>query len=139
MVLQERWSGSSLLSSCLGSSCELAAPLEALDTAAAPRCALDPDVGGVAVGADVDNDLAPRRTRRESVPTRCAADGRRREPGMDMLQRDSSFVFAVAQNQQTEVRRQHPHIKLNAYRPVLIPSTEHEERAQTAEMHYRKR
>jgi hypothetical protein len=44
---------------------------------------------------------------------------------MDMLQRDSSFVFAVARNQQTEVRRQHPHTKLNAYRPVLIPSTEH--------------
>jgi hypothetical protein len=53
---------------------------------------------------------------------------------MDMLQRDSSFVFAVAQNQQTEVRRQDPHVKLNAYRPVLIPSTEHEERARTAEI-----
>jgi pterin-4a-carbinolamine dehydratase len=53
---------------------------------------------------------------------------------MDMLQRDSSFVFAVAQNQQTEVRRHHPRIKLNAYRTVLIPSTEHEERAQTAEI-----
>ena len=54
---------------------------------------------------------------------------------MDMLQRDSSFMFAVAQNQQTQVRRQHPRMNLNAYRPVLIPSSEHEERVQqTAEI-----
>jgi hypothetical protein len=65
----------------------------------------------VAVGADVHDDLAPRRTGRESVSARHTADDRRREPGMDMLQRDSSFVFAVAQNQQTEVRWQHPRMK----------------------------
>jgi hypothetical protein len=42
---------------------------------------------------------------------------------MDMLQRDSSFVFAAAQNRQAAASRQHPHIELNAYRPVAIPLT----------------
>jgi hypothetical protein len=37
-----------------------AAPLEAFDTAAALRGALDPGVGGVAVRTDVDDDRAPR-------------------------------------------------------------------------------
>src|SRR5207244_9806180 len=62
------------------------APLEPLDSAAALHAALGARVGGVAIGAHVDDDLVARRPRDEAPPTRSAADGRERALRLDVLQ-----------------------------------------------------
>src|SRR6266508_2398054 len=65
--------------------CELPAPLESLDAAAASGRPLDARVCGVTARADFDDDLAPVRAGREGSAARAAADGCERELRVDLL------------------------------------------------------
>jgi hypothetical protein len=76
----------SSLPSVSGPSRKAPAPLESLDAAAALRRSRCPRVGGVAVRAHVDDELAPGRAGGEGASARGAADRRERELGMDCLQ-----------------------------------------------------
>jgi hypothetical protein len=63
--------------------------LEPLDAAAGLDRPLDARVGGMAIRADVDDDLAPRRAGREGVPARRAAHVRPHQLRMNLLQGQS--------------------------------------------------
>jgi hypothetical protein len=65
---------------------ELPSPLEPLDAIAGSAGTLHPRVGGMAVRADVGDDLATRRTGRERIAARRTADRRQDKLRLKLLQ-----------------------------------------------------
>jgi hypothetical protein len=72
----------------LPSVCELPSPLEPLDAIAGSAGTLDTGVGGMAVRADVGDDLTTRRAGRERVAARRATDRREYKFRLKLLQRN---------------------------------------------------
>jgi len=99
-----------------------ATALEALDPAAALDPALGAGVGGVAIGAHVDDDLVPRRARDEAPPARGAADSRERELRVVVLQ-GNRLLREYAARSRNEIR--HAAAKYETPRtPFLFPQVE---------------